>query len=149
MKKLILIIIIIAFLSCSVVFCLFSNNFNKVHSLIITPKILNIEEIKPDEYYEFEFNIYNDSIKVVKLIYIGGECDCTFEMPSKGVVPAKGVFILRVKFNSSEHKNISELNEKITILTDHPKKKIIEVFIRTKNWQNIDIGSQGNGICQN
>ncbi len=99
--------------------------------LEIQPRMKDFGLVKAGENPEAVFVIRNASSRAIRITYIYTECDCTFEMPLSGKVPAKGIFRLpvKLKLSQSAEKNV---DEKIILLIDHPLQKKLFVRLRAR-----------------
>jgi hypothetical protein len=99
--------------------------------LEIQPRMKDFGLVSAGETPEAVFVIRNASSQEIRIAYIYTECDCTFEMPLSGKVPAKGIFRLpvKLKLSQSAEKNV---DEKIILLIDHPLQKKLFVRLRAR-----------------
>jgi hypothetical protein len=74
---------------------------------------------QPGDCIHFEIEVCNVTDQDVRLIYIFSECDCNFEMPFRGVVPAVSTWRIPVSFHVDEGR-AGTIEERIFLLTDCP-----------------------------
>jgi Protein of unknown function (DUF1573) len=94
--------------------------------LTVTPVSVDLGDLPREAEETLEFVLSNCGNEDIRLTYIYAECDCSFDMPHDGLVPALGAFTLRADFQFQDAKN-GRFDELITILTDHPRQQEINI----------------------
>lgn len=90
--------------------------------LSVDPVRADVGDIANGSRKQLEFVISNSSDVAIRLTYIFAECDCSFKMPDRAIVPAAGSFLLTAEL-IVEGIEEGEFEEVITILTDHPRQQ--------------------------
>ena len=99
--------------------------------LVVAPAKVVIEGMVPGSTRSLEFVVTSTSKKPVKLVYIYAQCDCSLTLSDSGFVPANGQYILHAQLAAGNTDN-EQIDELITILTDHPLQK--ELTIPVSAW---------------
>jgi hypothetical protein len=99
--------------------------------LRVQPERVDLGEVPAGATGTLEFTVTNGEDRVVRLVYIFAECDCSFDLPADGTVPPEGSFHLEAHYHLDEAPP-GWWEESITLLTDHPRNPEITIPISAR-----------------
>ena len=96
--------------------------------LAVTPAQADLGDVPAGSVGVLEFKVENSGDKAARVTYIFAECDCSFDLPAGGSIPAGGTFDFEAHYHLDEAEP-GRWEEMITLLTDHPEQGEIRIPI--------------------